>query len=57
MRCPFVIQVCTKCKRILVANEINFTKSKGNKNGVVKQCKICRSEMQREKIKKIKIYF
>lgn len=54
MRCPFVIQVCTKCKRILVANEINFTKSKGNKNGVVKQCKICRSEMQREKNQKNK---
>ena len=31
MKCPFVIRVCTKCKRILVANKINYRKEKKGK--------------------------
>lgn len=40
--CPFCIKVCSKCGRILVANEMNFNKGKGN-YGLKYQCKRCRS--------------
>ena len=46
MRCPFCIKICSKCKRILVANEINF-RMKKQKNGERKlnsQCRICERE-------------
>ena len=32
MKCPFAIKVCTKCKKILVANEINFRKKKDGRH-------------------------
>ena len=44
MKCPFVIKVCTKCKRILVANEMNFNKEKKGKYGLFSECKECRKK-------------
>lgn len=41
MKCPFVIKVCSKCKRILVANETNFRKCKGGKGGLRSNCRNC----------------
>ncbi len=42
MKCPFVIKICARCKRILVANEMNFGKDKRIKNGLKGACKNCR---------------
>lgn len=42
MKCPFCIKICTKCKRLLVANEINFTKIKRGKYGLTSQCIECK---------------
>lgn len=48
MNCPFVIKVCTKCKRILVANEMNFSKKKDGKYGLRADCKDCRKKYKSE---------
>ena len=40
--CPFCIKVCTKCGKILVANEINFNKNKNGKWGLDSKCNECR---------------
>ena len=48
MKCPFVIKVCTKCKRILVAYEGNFGKHKNCKYGLASRCKICDKEYYKE---------
>ena len=48
MKCPFVIKVCSKCKRILVANEINFNKRKDSKDGLRNECKICKKKMSKK---------
>lgn len=48
LKCPFVIKVCTKCKRILVANEINFKKRKGGKYGLSSECKVCSNKRYKE---------
>ena len=39
--CPFVIRVCTECKKILVANEMNFYKDKTGKYEISARCKEC----------------
>ena len=58
MKCPFVIKVCTKCKKILVANTINFSKKKSGKWGLHSLCRTCctkqKSDIRRtnKKIKK-----
>ena len=41
MKCPYCIKICTKCKKILVACEINFYKNKSSKYGVSCYCKEC----------------
>lgn len=43
MKCPFCIKICKECKRMLVANEINFNKHKDCKYGVQNKCKECKS--------------
>lgn len=48
MKCPFLIKVCAKCKRILVANENNFKRKKDGKYGLNSQCKNCFSQYQKE---------
>ena len=57
MNCPYAIKVCTKCERILVANTMNFSKSKGkrwNLNSICKKCEsLCKKhyyENNKEKI-------
>ena len=41
MKCPFVIKICSKCKRILVVYEGNFGKHKNCKYGFKSRCKRC----------------
>ena len=41
MKCPYVIKVCTKCKRILVANTMNFKRTKKGRFGLTSKCKNC----------------
>lgn len=48
LKCPFVIKVCTKCKRILVANNINFGKEKYGKYGLRSKCRKCRNECKKK---------
>ena len=48
MKCPYCIKVCSKCGRILVANEMNFYKSKTGKYGLCAECKECRKEAQKK---------
>ena len=43
MNIPFVFKKCTKCGEWLVANKINFYKSKNGKYGLESQCKECRN--------------
>lgn len=54
MKCPFVIKVCTKCKELLVANNINFHKDKSKLYGVRNDCKKCSSKSDKEKKEKNK---
>ena len=48
MKCPYCIKVCTKCGRILVANEMNFFKKKTGKWGLSAECKECRKERNKK---------
>ena len=48
MKCPFVIKVCNKCKRILVAYNNNFHKAKECKHGLSNTCKECASKRKKE---------
>lgn len=48
MKCPFVIKICSKCKRLLVANKINFNKDKTGKYGVKSYCKKCEKQYKKE---------
>ena len=49
MKCPFVIKICTKCKRILVANKFNFNICKSNKDGFQSYCRECKDLWYKEK--------
>ena len=51
MKCPFVIKVCTKCGKILVANESNFNKSKHGKYGLRADCRECRNKYKKKHYK------
>ncbi len=55
MKCPFVIKVCKKCKRILVANEMNFYKG-NSKYGLQSKCKICGKQYRQDNEERIKEY-
>ena len=48
MRCPYVIKICTKCKRILVAYEGNYYKDARGKWGLNSKCRKCREEYRKE---------
>lgn len=60
MKCPFIMRNCTKCKKLLVANEINFSKAKNGKYGLNSVCKECKHksyiENKKDISKKQKIY-
>lgn len=49
MKCPFVIKVCTKCKKILVANNMNFRSSKGGKWNLRADCRQCQKKYEEER--------
>ena len=44
MKCPYCIKICSKCGRLLVANNINFAKCKTGKYGLRTDCKECRNK-------------
>lgn len=48
MKCPFCIKICKKCKKILIANEMNFHKNKSGKYGFSSICKICKNKYAKE---------
>lgn len=48
MKCPFKIKICIRCKKILVANDMNFYKSKVTKDNLENQCKKCKYEKEKE---------
>lgn len=56
MKCPFVIKVCTKCKRILVANKINYRKEKKGKWGLRSSCIKCEKKYRDEHKEEISEY-
>lgn len=51
MKCPFCIKICSKCKRILVANTINFNKKKNGKWGLASKCKECIKKYSKQRYK------
>ena len=53
MNSPFIIKICNRCKRILIAYKGNFREGKGGKYGLRSICKECEEE-ERIKISKIK---
>ena len=55
--CPFCIKVCTKCNEILVANELNFNKSKSEKYNLRSSCKKCHKKYREESKERIKEYY
>ena len=57
MKCPFVIKVCSKCGKILVAYSGNFAKEKRGKYGLKAECKICRNERNKQYRKDNKDYY
>ena len=48
MKCPYVIKQCTKCGRLLVANEMNFYKHKVGKWGLRAYCKQCWKQYKKD---------
>jgi len=57
MKTPYCIKICTKCRRILVACEKNFSKMKNGKwklNSICKRCNKRYREEHKEKIAKYK---
>ena len=44
MNCPYPVRVCTKCKRILIANEINFRRNSKKSNKFRASCIKCEKE-------------
>ena len=55
MKCPFCIKICSKCKRLLVANNLRFTKQKTGFYGLRADCKICEKQWRmKNKEKKAK---
>ena len=48
MKCPYCIKICSKCGKLLVANEMNFNKDKSKKYGVRPECKKCKSKLAKE---------
>ena len=48
MKCPYCIKVCSKCGRLLVANEMNFRKSKGGKYNLRGECRECEKKYKEQ---------
>ena len=56
MNCPYNVKVCTVCKRILIANSMNFPKDKKGKHGFSSRCSECNKEHKRKWYKNNKEY-
>ena len=56
MNCPYPVRVCTKCKRILIAHEINFRRNSKSNNKFRASCIICEKEYYKNHKDDIKIY-
>ena len=54
MKCPFCMKICSKCKRLLVANSMNFVKKKHGKYGLNTNCKKCRNEYRKNNKNQLK---
>ena len=54
MKCPFVIKVCSKCKKLLVANKMNFSKAKKGKWSLSANCKHCQKQYNENNKERIK---
>jgi hypothetical protein len=54
MKCPYVIKICTKCNKILIANNLNFHKQKGGLYGLNSICKKCRNKKRKNRYKQNK---
>lgn len=54
MKCPFVIKVCSKCGRLLVAYNGNFHKKKNGKYGLRANCKGCQKQWRENNEESIK---
>ena len=52
MTCPFVIKICSKCKKLLVANSNNFQKNKNSKDGLRPECKACSKKVNKKSYEK-----
>lgn len=48
MKCPYCIKICSKCKKLLVANILNFNKHPNGKYGLQNKCKKCINEYNRQ---------
>lgn len=48
MKCPYLIKVCSKCRKILVAYKGNFAKAKRGRHGLASQCKQCDRQYREE---------
>ena len=47
MKCPYCVKICSRCKTILIANKINFSKQTKGRYGVTSICKECRKKENR----------
>ena len=56
MKCPFCIKICNECKKLLVANSLNFNKHKQCKYDVQNKCKKCISEYNKQNYENNKDY-
>ena len=56
MNCPYPVRVCTKCKRILIAHEINFRRNSKKNNKFRASCIKCEKEYYENNKDNIKIY-
>ena len=56
MNIPYVFKRCTKCGKLLVANSVNFRKSKKGKYGFVSRCKKCDKQYREDNKDKLAEY-
>ena len=54
MKCPFVIKICSKCGKLLVAYNGNFHKKKNGKYGLRANCKRCQKQWRENNEESIK---
>ena len=48
MKSPYCIKICSKCGKLLIANETNFRKRKNGKYGLRAECRKCEQKYKQE---------